>query len=402
MKTYDEMAASVLERRDRYMAEKRRRNRMIQKGSLGLVCCALAVTLAGAITGADEETPDYIRNTAIHEFRQGEEKVEAADPSAVTAFEVLEKQEKEVQGVFVPILIAYNGDIYRGSSEGINGDDHVEEAGTVMLGENYGYTAYKIAGRENSILIIINGGFALFDKVIDLEEEAGGYEINASYMASMGTEFECGELISEKNGVRVYKAIRLQGEGKGDEYIIDISDTLKNKLPELFGDDQNWKEFRWVALPAEKDMPADAAGNYYEAVDRDDLTDGIKAFFGGLYIDESGRFTVVLTEDTPANRADICRELGVREENTAFVKGKYTLSYLTELQNRISQGMIDKTLPFVTVSCLDERANRIIVSLISDSEENVKKLLELDIIGGAIETGVSAGASKEELLIIKE
>ncbi|MBQ5814322.1 MAG: hypothetical protein IIW34_09255, partial [Clostridia bacterium] len=219
---------------------------------------------------------------------------------------------------------------------------------------------------------------------------------------SMGTEFECGELISEKNGVRVYKAIRLQGEGKGDEYIIDISDTLKNKLPELFGDDQSWKEFRWVALPAEKDMPADAAGNYYEAVDRDDLSDGIKAFFGGLYIDESGRFTVVLTEDTPANRVDICRELGRTEENTEFVKGKYTLSYLTELQNRISQGMIDKTLSFVTVSCLDERANRIIVSLISDSEENVKKLHELDIIGGAIETGVSAGASKEELLIIKE
>ena len=133
MKTYDEMAASVLERRDRYMAEKRRRNRMIQKCSLGLVCCVLAITLAGAITGMDEEEPDYIRNTAIHDLRQEQEEVEAHDPSAVTAFEVLEKQEKEVQGVFVPILIAYNGDIYRGSSEGINGDDRVEEAGTVSI-----------------------------------------------------------------------------------------------------------------------------------------------------------------------------------------------------------------------------------------------------------------------------
>jgi|GEM_PF-2534948 len=401
MKTYDEMAASVLERRDRYMAEKRRRNRMIQKSSLGLACCVLAITLAGAITGMDEEDPDYIRNTAVNDLRQEQEEVDASDPSAVTAFEVLEKQEKEVQGVFVPILIAYNGDIYRGSSEGVNGDDRVEEAGTVMFGENYGYTAYKIEGRENSISIIINGGFSVFDKAIDLEEEAEGHKINAAFMASMGSEFECGRLISENNGVRVYEAVRLKGEAKGDEYIMDVSELLKNKIPELFGDDQSWKEFRWVALPEEKDMPADTGGNYYEAVDRGDLTEGTMAFFGGSYIDEKGRFTVVLTEDTSENRADICRELGVREENTAFVKGKYTLAYLTELQNRISQGMIDKTLSFVTVSCVDEMANRIVVSLISDSEENVKKLLELDTVGGAIEIGISAGAGKEDLLIME-
>ena len=109
----------------------------------------------------------------------------------------------------------------------------------------------------------------------------------------------------------------------------------------------------------------------------------------------------MLTEDTSENRADICRELGVREENTAFVKGKYTLAYLTELQNRISQGMIDKTLSFVTVSCVDEIANRIVVSLISDSEENIGKLLELDTVGGAIEIGISAGAGKEDLLIME-
>ena len=150
-----------------------------------------------------------------------------------------------------------------------------------------------------------------------------------------------------------------------------------------------------------QDVPADSKGEYNEAVNSSDLTKNTSEFFGGSYTDENGKFVIVLTEDTPANRTDICKELGRSENNTTFVKGTYTLAYLTEIQEKISNAMVNKELPFVVSSSLCETTNNIVIGATTTNETELAKLYALDTIGGAIKVEFSTGAGTKELLLPK-
>ena len=148
-----------------------------------------------------------------------------------------------------------------------------------------------------------------------------------------------------------------------------------------------------------EDVPADKDGDYNENISSNDLKQGTTAFFGGSYTDTNGKFVVVLTVDTAENRTTICEELGVNESTTIFEVGTYTLEYLTELQNKISSAMTNKELPFVTSSAVDEIDNRIKVSVTTDNEADLAKVLALDTIGGAIVIEHSTGVVTEDLAI---
>ena len=148
------------------------------------------------------------------------------------------------------------------------------------------------------------------------------------------------------------------------------------------------------------DAPADSNGEYNEEVNSSDLTKDTSEFFCGSYTDANGKFVIVLTEDTPANRTAICKELGRSESNTTFVTGTYTLAYLTELQTKISNAMTNKEFPFVTSSVVDEIGNRIKVRVTTDNQTDLEKVRSLDSIGGAIVIEKSAGISTEDLLSI--
>lgn len=148
-----------------------------------------------------------------------------------------------------------------------------------------------------------------------------------------------------------------------------------------------------------EDVPADSKGEYNEAVNSSDLTKDTSEFFGGSYTDANGKFVIVLTEDTPANRTAICKELGRSESNTTFVKGTYTLAYLTELQVKISNAMGNKELPFVVSSSLRETTNNIVISATTTNEAELEKVYALDTIGGAIKVEFSTGAGTEDLLL---
>ncbi len=150
-----------------------------------------------------------------------------------------------------------------------------------------------------------------------------------------------------------------------------------------------------------QDVPADSNGEYNEEVSSSDLTIDTSEFFGGSYTDANGKFVIVLTEDTPANRAAICRELGRSESNTSFVKGTYTLAYLTELQTKITNAMVNKEIPFVVSSGVYEMTNNIVVGVTTNDETELAKLYALDTIGGAIKVEYSTGAGTEELLLPK-
>lgn len=148
-----------------------------------------------------------------------------------------------------------------------------------------------------------------------------------------------------------------------------------------------------------EDVPADKDGDYNENISSNDLKQGTATFFGGSYTDTNGKFVVVLTADTAKNRTAICKELGVNESTTVFEVGAYTLEYLTELQNKISSAMTNKELPFVTSSAVDEIDNRIKVSVTTDNEADLAKVLALDTIGGAIVIERSAGIATEDLAV---
>lgn len=149
------------------------------------------------------------------------------------------------------------------------------------------------------------------------------------------------------------------------------------------------------------DAPADSMGEYNEEVNSSDLTKDTSEFFGGSYTDANGKFVIVLTEDTPVNRTAICKELGRSESNTTFVKGNYTLAYLTELQAKITNAMINKEIPFVVTSGVYETTNNIIIRVTTNDEAELAKVYALDTIGGAIKVEFSAGAVTEELLVPK-
>ncbi len=147
-----------------------------------------------------------------------------------------------------------------------------------------------------------------------------------------------------------------------------------------------------------EDAPADAHGSYHEAIDSNTLPKNISEFFGGSYTDSNGSFVIVLTEDTAENRTAICKELGVSESTTAFVSGTYTLAYLTELQAKISNTMINKEFPFVVSSSVREATNNIVVGVTTQDNTELAKLYALDTLGGAILVEYTTGAAAKDML----
>lgn len=127
-----------------------------------------------------------------------------------------------------------------------------------------------------------------------------------------------------------------------------------------------------------------------------------KDYYAGKYVDNSGRNVVLLCKDTSENRADICKELEITESNTIFKEAKYSYEYLSQLQEKISKKMQGKELTFVTTSGLMEDTNNIKVTVTTKDENELKKLKELDTIGGAIEIEYSENPIAHEDLLVEK
>ena len=148
------------------------------------------------------------------------------------------------------------------------------------------------------------------------------------------------------------------------------------------------------------DTPADENDTYHEHIDSNSLTLELSDFFGGSYTNMNGSFVVVLTKDTPENRTAICSELGISESNTTFTTGTYSLAYLTKLQEKISNAMTNKELPFVTSSGVYETLNKIKVCVTSTSPADLEKIHAHDTLGGAIEIEYVTEAVTEDVLVL--
>ena len=205
---------------------------------------------------------------------------------------------------------------------------------------------------------------------------------------------------SEINGVTfliygIQDSFMVQFSYENINYDIGTSNVTLEELEELL------VSITEITTDTIEDTPADNNGEYNEAVASSDLTKDTSEFFGGSYTDANGKFVIVLTEDTAANRAVICKELGRSESNTTFVKGTYTLEYLTELQEKITQAMINKEFPFVVTSGVYETTNNIVIEVTTNDEAKLAKVYALDTIGGAIQVEYSTGAESKGLLLPK-
>ena len=126
-------------------------------------------------------------------------------------------------------------------------------------------------------------------------------------------------------------------------------------------------------------------------------------YYAGRYVDEQGNNVVLLKVDTKENRQKICILLGITESKTKFEVAKYSYEYLTELQDKIGTKMIEKEFPFVTSSSIMEDKNWIEVQVTTNKESELKKIRELDTIGGAISIRYSKdGIAKKDILKEKD
>ena len=132
-------------------------------------------------------------------------------------------------------------------------------------------------------------------------------------------------------------------------------------------------------------------------------TTNYPTYYSGKYIDNNGNNVILLYEDSPENRKQICNILGITESKTIFKKAEYTYEYLIKLQNKISEKMQNKELPFVTSSSLMEDKNNIKVTVTSNNISDWNKIKELDTIGGAIDIQYEVNnIGTEDLLVTTE
>ncbi|MBQ8590791.1 MAG: hypothetical protein IJ486_10120 [Firmicutes bacterium] len=157
-----------------------------------------------------------------------------------------------------------------------------------------------------------------------------------------------------------------------------------------------------------EDIPV-VFNHFYEAVDPADLSFDLASVYGGAYYNDAGDYVVILTEDTPENREAVAAELDVDLSNVTFETGVYTLAYLTELQETISLAMQRREIPFVISSALYESKNRIGICVnVTDidqsrlEEDYLSKVYAMDSLGGAIEVELVSGTPKTDLLMTIE
>lgn len=128
-----------------------------------------------------------------------------------------------------------------------------------------------------------------------------------------------------------------------------------------------------------------------------------EAVWGGSYTDEAGRLVILLTEDTAENREKVFQlNPALTERNTIFETADYSLRYLTDLMEKISQAMVQKEFPNVTSAALREDRNRILVTMLDQDAESEARLQALDTMGGAIEIEYSSGTQQRIMNSLEE
>lgn len=105
--------------------------------------------------------------------------------------------------------------------------------------------------------------------------------------------------------------------------------------------------------------------------------------WGGSYMDQDGRWVILLTEDTPENRQRVFdRNPALSEEGTIFQTATYLRTYLQDLMERLSRAELPDCVSSIG---FEEDRNRVVVYLTSEDTDSMERIRAFDSIGGAIQ-----------------
>ena len=417
MKNYEEMAASVLERRDRYVADRKRK---IRKTASVVSCFCFIAVLGTGIWYAGLLNDDLdIANGDIADGRN--QNVEAQTGGILPGGAAIGKTEDN------------DADIKKEMSK--DTDDTLKNYDTVdkLLGDAYAFVKVEVlqANIENvrsyiytsydmKVLDVVYGTINADEDIINVNMPGGTVQGNeAQEMLSEVTEgkyagdlSDINQVVSDGNTDRLLSvgdkaylflmreseiSFAVVGEYRGavflennnvlfDRYIIGFKDGVS-----LYGSEGgSMLESEFIEaineLISEKGF-ADA-GEYRDkpavqnAGDTGALTE-YEAVWGGSYMDEAGRFVVLLTENTAENQEKVFQlNPTLTAENTIFKEATYYRSYLVDLMERLSKADLP---PVVSSIGFREERNRIAVYITADDPDAVEEILAYDSIGGAIE-----------------
>lgn len=263
MKSYNEMAQSVLERRDRYLFKRAYRLRAVCI-AVPLCCVCAAAVFAGALRGHTppivagydtSETTDHSSYSQVSDFiesapAEDSSPKNSAEDNAEEGWMPASKFETGgavVGGLCVLTFTAYDGALYGAADYCVSESDFVMEEGELLYNINYRYNVYRIKDKPDHIAIFINGGFTVYEKIRDFVFDMGGDCYGIAFCPVMDADYARGELVKDEGDFSVYEAVRLQGEQTEKEYIVDISEYLKTERPNIFDNGENWAEFTWIA-----------------------------------------------------------------------------------------------------------------------------------------------------------
>lgn len=268
MKDYNEMAESVFKRREKYSAE---RKMAIRKSMAIVACCCLIAVLSIGVWYGNIDTP-ALRPTASEQLNNADMPTDTLDANTeqnggnesyadttiwLSADEVLKSAENDTSqmGVAVPMLITYQGTVYRCFSEAyIDNRQYAPLETEVILRKNYAYPAYQVKDISDSVAIVINGKLEIYKKLFEVKAVIDGTPYRIVQPMMSGIDYSYGEIIQENTDYSVYQAINAHsGEVMESEYVINILPLLKREFPNMFSGNENYGDAWWVAVPYSND-----------------------------------------------------------------------------------------------------------------------------------------------------
>ncbi len=154
-------------------------------------------------------------------------------------------------GRMVPAFIAYSGAVYGGYDYDISGDYLIASDRVVEFNPSYTCAAYQVVGHPDLAAIIINGGYAVYQKVSDVVFSIDGVTYQVECPADYLGGDAAGELLGEKNGIKIYQALENREVIQG-KCIVDISELMSQTFPESFeASEEAGRDCWWVAAVVE-------------------------------------------------------------------------------------------------------------------------------------------------------
>lgn len=374
MKNYNEIAESVLKRRDKYIAD---RNKQMKRVTFVLSCfcfAALLIISTGIIyhqKPLDSSNLDYDDND--YSVQEQVKKLDSSDTNcdAVGDYSTQESiKEKDNSTLLVSYYESAEEACYKAPG---NGDIYMSIPLSRAI-EAYGDDAnYQV------LVQVFQNEVALDSKSAEVQGEidrltALGYPI----VFEQGTSYAFSLIASRE---------QLQGIPSGQNYgyflfLYGEFFNVSNAVSETDSTDTLHSD-----VPVQGDSGNTGALIAYEEV------------WGGSYMDQNGCWVIWLTKNTSENQKMIFeRNPDLLESNTTFKTADYSHAYLTELMADISESMGDGKLPYVSTAAFREEINRVVVTMTTDDTDCLEKVFSFDEIGGAIEIQYSSRYVKDETI----